>query len=171
MKNDSGQPIWRSGELAARAGVSRDTLRFYEREKLLPKAQRLPNGYRCYPAKALARIKVIRAALGIGFTVEELAEILGERDRGKAPCKRVHALAVDKAKALAIRVAEMKRLQRTLADAIRKWEKQLRSTRPGQRAGLLELFVAANPESTGAVSPLISPGLQRTILDRRGRKK
>ncbi|HEX2329534.1 MAG TPA: MerR family transcriptional regulator [Candidatus Angelobacter sp.] len=169
--NDSKRSGFRSGELASITGVSRDALRYYERQNLLPKAQRLANGYRCYPAEALMRVKVIRAALGIGFTVEDLAEILGQRDRGDAPCGRVHALAVEKARALASRINELKRLRRTLDEAIRKWERQLRATKPGQRAGLLELFVAAHPDSPGAVSPLMSPGLQRKIQARRGKHK
>lgn len=168
MTNDSGKPNLRSGELARRSGVSRDTLRYYERKKLLPKAQRLANGYRAYPAEAVARVKLVRASLGIGFTVQELSEILGQRERGQAPCKRVHALALEKVQAIERRIAELQRLHRTLRKAVCTWEQRLQSTVPGQRAGLLELFVAANPESTRAISPLISPGLQLKIQNSRG---
>ena len=171
MTNDSRMLHLRSGELAARAGVSRDCLRFYERQKLLPKTGRMANGYRCYPAEALSRVALIRAALAIGFTVHELAEILGQRDRGESPCRRVYALATEKALALDARIAELKKLQRTLRSAIRKWEQRLQSTKPGTRAGLLELFVAANPESITAVSPMISPGLRRKLEKNRGKNR
>jgi hypothetical protein len=63
----------RSGELAKLAGVSPDTLRYYERNRLLPAPPRAANGYRCYPAQSLERVQLIRRALGLGFSVEELA--------------------------------------------------------------------------------------------------
>ena len=153
----------RSGELALLAGVSRDTLRHYERQGLLPAPQRSANGYRRYPPQALARVRLVRAALGIGFTVEELREILSDRDHGLAPCHRVHALAVEKALALELQIAELQRLHRSLQAAIRAWSRTLKSTAPGGRAGLLELFVADHPESVRAISPLVSPGLKRKL--------
>jgi DNA-binding transcriptional MerR regulator len=161
----------RSGELAALAGVSRDTLRHYERQGLLPPAQRSANGYRHYPPQALARVRLVRAALGIGFSVDELREILSTRDRGQAPCHRVHALAVEKAMRLELQIAEMQRLHRSLQSAIRTWGGRLKSTAPGQRAGLLEIFIANHPESVRAISPLVSPGLKRKLQKKEGRKK
>src|SRR5437660_586387 len=83
---------FRSGELAKLAGVSTDTLRFYERNRLLPLAPRATNGYRCYPQESLQRVLLIRRALGLGFTVAELARVLKARDSGGAPCKTVRAL-------------------------------------------------------------------------------
>lgn len=156
----------RSGELAKAAGVSRDALRYYERHHLLPPAQRAQNGYRCYPPQSLARVRLIRAALGIGFTVDELADIFSARDRGMAPCRQVHALAMEKAQALRVRIEEMTALHRALERAIRGWGRKLKSTGSGKRAGLLEMFVANHPESAHAISPLISPGLKRSLQKR-----
>jgi MerR family transcriptional regulator, copper efflux regulator len=160
----------RSGALARAAGVSRDALRYYERHHLMPPAQRAPNGYRCYSPQALKRVRVIRAALGIGFTVDELEEILSARDRGLAPCRQVHALAIEKGKLLQARIAELTALQRALDAAIRSWRRKLNSTVPGTRAGLLEMFVDKYPESAQAISPLISPGLQHRLQKRKGGK-
>jgi len=75
-----------SGELARLAGVSSDTLRYYERQRLLPDVPRSASGYRLFPPEALARVRLIRGALSIGFSVRELAAIFGERDRGGVPC-------------------------------------------------------------------------------------
>ncbi len=169
-KKSTGHAL-RSGELAALAGVSRDTLRYYERHGLLPAAQRSANGYRHYPPQALARVRLVRAALGIGFTVEELREIFSARDRGQAPCHRVHALAVEKALALKLQIAELQRLHRSLQAAIRTWIRTLKSTAPGERAGLLEIFVAHHPESVRAISPLVSPGLKRKLQKKEGTQK
>jgi DNA-binding transcriptional MerR regulator len=161
----------KSGELAGLTGVSRDTLRYYERKGLLPAVQRLQNGYRRYPPDALARVRLIRGALGIGFTVDELREILSARDRGLAPCHRVHALAVEKAAALAARIAELAALQKALRGAIRSWARKLKSTAPGKAAGLLEMFVANHPESMRSISPMMSPGLQRRLQRDEDKKK
>src|SRR5258708_20658171 len=82
-----------SSELARLAGVSTDTLRYYERLRLLPAAPRSASGYRLFSAQALNRIRLIRGALAIGFSVRELATIFAERDRGGPPCHRVGELA------------------------------------------------------------------------------
>ena len=73
----------RSGEVARRAGVSADTLRHYEQRGLLGKPRRLANGYRAYPPEALDRVLLIQRALAVGFTLDELAELLRARDGGR----------------------------------------------------------------------------------------
>src|ERR1043166_3504641 len=98
-----------SGELAALAGVSKDTLRFYERRRLLPNPRRAANGYRRYPAAALGRVRMIRAALSIGFTVNELASVLRVRDAGGTPCREVRRLAGEKLERLGDGIAALSR--------------------------------------------------------------
>jgi DNA-binding transcriptional MerR regulator len=161
----------RSGELAQMAGVSRDTLRHYERRGLLPVAQRSQNGYRHYPPQALDRVRLIRAALSIGFTVEELRDIFQARDRGGAPCHQVHALAKEKARELYARIREMEALHSALQKAIAGWTRKLKSTAPGKRAGLLEMFIANHPESVRDISPMTSPGLRRKLQRDEGKKQ
>jgi DNA-binding transcriptional MerR regulator len=161
----------RSGELAQLAGVSRDTLRHYERKGLLPVAQRSQNGYRHYPPQALDRVRLIRSALSIGFTVDELRDILQSRDRGVAPCHQVHALAMEKARELHARICEMEALHSALQKAIRGWTKRLKSTAPGKRAGLLEMFIANHPESVRGISPMMSPGLRRKLQRDESKKR
>jgi DNA-binding transcriptional MerR regulator len=80
------QPPLRSGTLARLAGVSTDTLRYYERRGLLPRPPRDASGYRRYPQAAAVRVRVIQQALDAGFTVEDLARALKQRDAGGAPC-------------------------------------------------------------------------------------
>jgi DNA-binding transcriptional MerR regulator len=160
----------RSGELAQLTGVSQDTLRHYERKGLLPAPQRSQNGYRRYPPQAFDRVQLIRSAMSIGFTVGELKEILQSRDRGVAPCHQVYALAVEKARELQNRIRELETLQKALQKAIRGWARKLKSTAPGKRAGLLEMFIANHPESVRNISPMTSPGLQRKLQRDEGRK-
>ena len=165
-----GQTL-RSGELARLTGVSRDTLRLYERRGLLPAPARSESGYRRYDAGAAHRVRLIRAALSIGFTIDELAEIFAVRDRGAAPCRQVHALAVQKASALEARIVELQSLLRSLNHAIHDWDRELRRTGPQQRAGLLERFLALHPESTARFSPLMSPGLKDRLQRKRGQAR
>jgi DNA-binding transcriptional MerR regulator len=85
----SSQAFWLAGEHAKAVGVSTDTLRHYERKGVLPRPKRSPNGYRQYPQASLDRVLIVRQALAVGFTLDELAQIFGERDRGGAPCRKV----------------------------------------------------------------------------------
>ena len=66
------------GELADRAGVGVQTLHYYERIGLLPKPDRSDSNYRLYPVDALRRIQFIKQAQSLGFTLEEIKEILAE---------------------------------------------------------------------------------------------
>ncbi len=78
------------GELAKRAGAGIDTVRFYEREGLLPRPQRQASGYRNYEPSAVARLSFIRRAKALGFTLSEIRELLelsGRRENDMAGLK------------------------------------------------------------------------------------
>ncbi|MGX6603132.1 MerR family transcriptional regulator [Micromonosporaceae bacterium Da 78-11] len=66
----------RSSEVATAAGVNRQTLRFYERRGLLAEPDRSPGGHRRYPREAVTVLKVIKAAQRLGFTLDEVADLL-----------------------------------------------------------------------------------------------
>jgi DNA-binding transcriptional MerR regulator len=141
-----------SGELARLAGVSTDTLRFYERRGLLASAPRSQSGYRLYPAEAVSRIRLIRGALSIGFSVNELAAIFRERDHGGAPCHRVRDLAAEKLVALEAQLRDLQSWRRVLRKTLAGWDRVLRKTPLGKRAGLLEAFVATHPTRQERIS-------------------
>src|ERR1035438_4390184 len=128
----------RTGELAERAGVSADTLRHYERMGLLPSPQRSASGYRLYPPASLDRVRMIRRALAIGFSLKELGRILRVREQGGAPCREVRAMAGEKLTQLERRIEEMIELQRLLKSILEQWDKKLAGTPKGVRAYLLE---------------------------------
>lgn len=138
-----GRPLY-SGELARLAGVSRDTLRYYERRRLLPGVARSASGYRLYPPQAVLRVTLIRGALSIGFSVGELAVIFGERDRGGAPCQQVRTLAAKKLVTLEAQLRDLQRWRTELRKTLASWDRLLGKTPRGQRAGLLEAFVASH---------------------------
>jgi DNA-binding transcriptional MerR regulator len=89
----------RSGELAAAAGVNPQTLRYYERRGLLPAPERSLGGHRMYPAEAVERLRAIKAAQRLGFTLDEVGAMLaarhrvggGLRDRAEGRLARVEA--------------------------------------------------------------------------------
>jgi MerR family transcriptional regulator, copper efflux regulator len=140
----------RSGALAQRAGVSADTLRFYERRGLLPPPPRDANGYRRYPLSAVDRVRVIQQALAAGFTIADLARILTQRDRGGAPCREVFAIASSRLNALDERIKELSALRDRLRHTLTDWKARLDRTPQGTRAGLLDgLAVTVEDESRG----------------------
>jgi MerR family Zn(II)-responsive transcriptional regulator of zntA len=132
----------RSAELARLAGVSTDTLRHYERKGLLARTRRSANGYREYAASDLDRVRLVRGALAIGFTLDELARILNVRDRGGAPCHQVRALAGTKLTEVETQLRELTSLRDELRRLLRNWDARLAKNSPLERAGLLESLVA-----------------------------
>ena len=160
-ENDPRHSTLRSGQLANLAGVSADTLRYYERCGLLPRARRSASGYRQFGHEALLRVRLIRSALSIGFTVEELGRILKARDSGAAPCCQVRDLAQQKLTMLEQRIRELTAMRDQLQATLDNWNDVLRKTKNGQKAGLLESFAISHPESGGTPSPLQSPPLRQ----------
>lgn len=141
-----------AGRLAQLSGVSADTIRYYERRGVLPCAPRSVTGYRQFPQQSLARVGLIRAALSIGFSIDELAEILAERDRGIAPCARVRDLAAEKLATLETLLADLQSWRRRLRDMLVDWDRKLNATPNGQRAGLLESIATKQKDPLRGVS-------------------
>ena len=149
----------RSSELARMAGVSPDTLRHYERKGLLPKARRAANGYREYPPEASARVRLVRRAVAIGFTLDELALVVTVRDQGGAPCHEVRAMAAGKLAVLEARIAEMEDARDRLRDVLTRWDALLAGTPRGARAALLDALEGV--VEPGGPSPLVPHALRR----------
>jgi len=84
---------------------------------------------------------MVRQAVALGFSLAELARILRVRDRGGAPCRQVHALAVEKLAQLDRQIAGLVALRGQLETLVARWGTQLDGTPEGQRAGLLESLI------------------------------
>ncbi|MGH9821935.1 MAG: heavy metal-responsive transcriptional regulator [Blastocatellia bacterium] len=130
--------FFRSGELAALTGVSKDTLRYYERVGLLGPPERASNGYRRYSVASLTRVRLIRSALAVGFSVEELAGILAMRKRGDPPCRKVRQLAASKLADIERALSELTAARDQLRDLLTDWDELLAGTAVSECAGLLE---------------------------------
>jgi len=145
----SKKQFYSSGELAELVGVSSDTLRHYERKGVLAQPLRKANDYRQYPASALQRVRLIRRAIAVGFTLDELASVFNVRDRGGAPCMEVRALAAAKLSDIETRLREMSELRKELRAVLRDWDQRLEHLVPGQRAHLLESLNASRNGDLG----------------------
>jgi Hg(II)-responsive transcriptional regulator len=101
--------------LAARAAVNPQTLRYYERRGLLSEPVRSSGGYRVYPDAAVQRVRFIRRAQELGFTLTEVDVMLHLAEGGPDSCEKARALATEKIADLRRRIADLQALQRGLA--------------------------------------------------------
>jgi DNA-binding transcriptional MerR regulator len=131
----------RSAELATLAGVSPDTLRHYERMRLLATPPRSGGNYRLYPPEAVDRVRLIRHALAVGFSLSELAKILKVRDAGGAPCRQVKGLLEKKLLTMEEQIADLVAMRKHLRALLADWEERLAHISKGKRASLLETLV------------------------------
>lgn len=107
------------GRLAERAGVGIDTVRYYERAGLLPAPPRRASGYRDYPPETLRRLRFIRRAKELGFTLTEIGELL-ELSATQGDAAAVRQTAQAKLDLVEHKLAELQRVRdalRTLIDA------------------------------------------------------
>lgn len=107
-------PPWTRARLAALAGVNLETIRFYEQRKLLPVPERTPAGYRIYRQEHLMRLKFIRKAQALGFTLDEIRELLLLRSQTGRSSKRVKDLAEQKIADIKHKIRALERMQKAL---------------------------------------------------------
>jgi Hg(II)-responsive transcriptional regulator len=115
MRNRSLETQLSIGQLAKRAGVRVDTVRYYERRGLLPAADRLPSGYRTYSVESSRRLGFVRHAQELGFTLDEIRELLTLRVDRRRSCADVRELAVAKLAAIDAKLESLRQIRRALA--------------------------------------------------------
>lgn len=102
------------GEVARRAGVSIDTVRFYEQRGVLPPALRRPSGYRDYNPSTVDRIQLARQMQSVGLSLDEIIDALAAHDTGRATCES-EGWRLDAALArVDARIAELKAVRRQI---------------------------------------------------------
>ena len=117
---------FRIGELAARSGVTPDTLRYYERLGLLPAPRRSASGYRLYGPAALDRLRFIKQAQRLGLSLREIRDLVDWADRGGLKrCERVRDLLRRKLADLDAQLTELETFRRTLAAQLERCERTL----------------------------------------------
>lgn len=114
------------GELAARAGLTPDALRYYERLGVIPKAPRTAGGFRVYSVDVLTRLQFIKQAQRHGLTLAEIGELLRlDTSRGASQCRRVQRLLQRKLADVDARVIELQAFRRTLGDYLAQCDRAL----------------------------------------------
>ncbi len=117
MTNHSGSLS--IGQLAKRAGVGVETVRYYEREGLLVEPQRRQSGYRQYQSDTVDRLLFIRRAKELGFTLKEIKELLSLRVDEEKTCADVRQQAEAKIADIEDRIRSLQRMKRALVQVTR----------------------------------------------------
>ena len=104
----------RISEVADEAGVTTDTVRYYERLGLLPMSERSPSGYRQFEGDAARRLRFIKGAQSLGLKLAEIKELLEIQDRGACPCGHTKTLIDRRVEEVDQEIAELEELRREL---------------------------------------------------------
>lgn len=101
-------------DVAAEAGVSSDTIRFYERKGLLAPPERTSNGYRQFDPGAVRRVRFIKGAQSLGLKLAEIRELLEIQDKGACPCGHTRAMVERQISELDLEITRLKALRSEL---------------------------------------------------------
>lgn len=104
------------GALAKQAGVGAGTLRYYERLGLLAPEQRTAAGYRVYRRDAARRLRFIRRAQALGFSLEEIAALLALSDNPRGRAREVKRLTAEKIRDIESRLRDLRRMKQALSE-------------------------------------------------------
>lgn len=142
-------------ECARQAGVSTDTLRHYLRVGLVVADGRTENGYRTFSARSVARVRFIRGALALGFTLRDAGELVEMGQRGELPCPRARTLLDQRLAQQGRQLDEALRLHRRMQRAVTDWKRRPDGVPDGHSVcGLIEGFaqdpVSATRDERGA---------------------
>ena len=102
------------GQVASAAEVNIQTVRYYERRGLFPTPRRTPAGYRQYADDAVARLRFIKHAQELGFSLQEIQELLALRVRHGAACEPIERKTRQKIEVVHQRIRDLQRMKRTL---------------------------------------------------------
>lgn len=106
------------GKVAKKANVGVETIRFYEREGLIEKPPRLASGYRQYPSDTVDGVRFIRRAKELGFTLEEIKELMSLRDGGGKRRSEVRAIAEAKMRDIDQKLARLQAMRTALGGLV-----------------------------------------------------
>jgi MerR family transcriptional regulator, copper efflux regulator len=114
----------RIGEVAAEAAVNVQTLRYYERVGLLPAPARRASGYRSYDVHTVRRVRFIKRAQELGFTLAEIGDLLGFRERSESACAQVEARASATLDRIAEKIRDLESIRSALSEYVNSCRRQ-----------------------------------------------
>jgi len=141
------------GEVAEKADVNPETLRYYERKELIPKPPRSDGGFRLYDESYVDRLRFIQRAKDLGFTLAEIRELLDLRVNDEATCRDVRMQAEEKIGEVETKIGDLRRIREaltTLADACRKQDG------PTSECPILDVLERQSGANDVSASPLLS---------------
>lgn len=124
------------GEVAKASGIGIEALRFYERSGLLGRPGRTHSGYRVYDAEVLTRLDFIKRAQVLGFSLQEIKQIIADKQAGRSPCQEVRRIVRHRLDELDEKMREIRRYRKELGAAFAKWEQT--GELDGHVCGLIE---------------------------------
>jgi Hg(II)-responsive transcriptional regulator len=105
------------GQVARLGGVNLETIRFYERQGLVDPPPRLASGYRMFPEGAVSRIRFIKRAQDLGFSLVEIRELLSLRvDNNRGVCGEVRSIAMAKLRNIEEKIHTLEKMKHVLTD-------------------------------------------------------
>ena len=108
--------VFSTGQLARLVGVGVETLRFYERQGLLERPPRKDSGYRQYPLQAVSRLRFIKKAKEVGFSLKEIRELLRLRLETGATCENVRSRAQAKIEEIEQKIQALRKMRQALQE-------------------------------------------------------
>lgn len=121
-------PAMLIGEVAERAGLPAATIRYYESIGLLQPAARTASGYRRYSGHTVRVLQFIKRAQGLGFSLDEVADILAISRTGNAPCADVLSMARKHLAVIDERLRQLQAFRNQLASELARWEERKTAT-------------------------------------------
>ena len=106
------------GDVAKRAGVHIETLRYYERRGLVEEPTRTPSNYRVYPGETVRRVRFIKRAQELGFSLKEIKDLLSLRAAPKARCRDVRPRAEAKLDEIDQKLRDLRRMKKALSGLV-----------------------------------------------------
>ncbi len=117
MRDHEGESSLTRAQLAALTGCNLETIRYYETRGMLPAPPRTAAGYRIYAGAHVSRLRFILRARALGFSLEEISGLLGLMEAGAASCAEVKARTEAHLAEVRRKIADLKRMERVLAEA------------------------------------------------------
>lgn len=122
------------GKVANETGLSIDTIRFYEKQGLLKQSPRTEGGFRLFGAGEIETLKFVRKAQELGFSLNEIRELLILRADQPPACSHVRELLDQKLAAVEQKITELQSLELSLKRALRKCKRELQTATPRHEA-------------------------------------
>ena len=110
------------GELAVQSNIPTHVVRYYARIGLIQPARQQENGYRLFTSQEIARLSFIRMAKHLGFSLNEIKQIMGHADRGESPCEDVRKIIQHRIQENRAKIEQMMKLQTRMEQALAQWD-------------------------------------------------